>query len=87
MDNTADTQGFFGRCNSRFGDIAKRLKLIDDDDLQHAVQTQESLKKENAPHEKIGRILMNMGKLTPECVKNVLKTQENLNTDSDEILQ
>lgn len=61
----------FGKRHRRFGEVARRLGLIDDADIRQALREQASAN----PRRKIGEILVARGKLTPADVECVLAHQ------------
>jgi RNA polymerase primary sigma factor len=70
--NGADGSTIFGRIWQRFGDVAKKLGLVGDADVQSALERQEA----SSPRKKIGEILVEDGKLSKDHVKKVLSHQK-----------
>jgi hypothetical protein len=66
--------GIFGRIWERFGDVAKKLGLVGDADVQDALARQQG----TIPRKRIGEILMEDGKLSRDHVDQVLDKQKRL---------
>ena len=71
-----ETRGLWGRLRGRFGAIARGLGFVGDEDVGQALDSQKERKAAKKPHKKIGRILVERGKMKDGHVGNVLKEQK-----------
>ena len=71
-NDAADGSTIFGRIWQRFGDVAKKLGLVGDADVQSALERQEG----SLRGKKIGEILVEDGKLSKDHVDKVLDHQK-----------
>ena len=65
-------EGFFERMWRKFGEVAKRLGLVSDSDIEEALAKQQS----GRPGKRIGEILVEDEKITMDHVDKVLKDQK-----------
>ena len=65
-------QGVFGRIWERFGEVAKKLGLVAEADVERALSEQETMAP---PRKRIGEILVEGGKLNADHIEQVLKHQ------------
>lgn len=72
------SQGFLKRIAARFGEIARALGLIGSKDVRGALKHQEERKESGQPHKKIGKILVEQGKMSEEHVEHVLREQKKI---------
>ena len=68
--------GLWGRIRARFGQVARGLGLAESEDVLDALDEQQERKAGRRPHKKIGRILVEKGKMEDGHVKKVLKKQK-----------
>jgi hypothetical protein len=68
----AGSPGMFGRFWERFGEVAKKLGLIGDADVQDALARQ----GQTEPRKKIGEILVESGRISAEHISTVLNHQK-----------
>ena len=73
--------GLWGRLRERFGDVARRLGFVAHEDVEEALDRQKERKAARRPHKKIGRILVEGGKMAAAHVGDVLKEQEKRKAD------
>ena len=71
-----DRRSIFGRLWARFGDVAKSLGIVGEEDVREALLHQEERKRARDPHKKIGEILVEKGKMGDGHVKKVLAEQK-----------
>ena len=64
--------GLFGRVWARFGEVARRLGIVHEHDVNEALDHQEAA----VPRKKLGEILVEKGKMTDDHVEVVLKEQQ-----------
>lgn len=64
--------GFFGQIWDRFGEVAVRLGLVSNSNIEKALAKQAT----DQPRKRIGKILVDAGKITMDQVKEVLKVQK-----------
>lgn len=76
MAKKQETEGVWGRVWHRFGDVAKKLGLAGEGDVEQALDHQKERKSLRRPHKKIGQILVEHGKMEQGHVKDVLKEQK-----------
>jgi hypothetical protein len=63
--------GFFGKVWARFGEVARRLGIVHEHDVNEALEHQET----TVPRKKLGEILVEKGKMTDDHVKAILREQ------------
>ena len=63
--------GFFGKVWARFGEVAKRLGIVHEHDVNEALEHQER----TLPRKKLGEILVEKGKMTDDHVETILREQ------------
>jgi hypothetical protein len=64
--------GFFGRVWAQFGEVARKLGIVHEHDVNEALEHQETTR----PRKKLGEILVEKGKMTDDHVAAVLKEQQ-----------
>ena len=68
----AGEPGFFGRVWAQFGEVARKLGIVHEHDINEALEHQETTQ----PRKKLGEILVEKGKMTDDHVAAVLKEQQ-----------
>ena len=71
--------GILGKIRMRFGEVAKRLGLLDSSDIENALVRQES----DMFRRRIGEILVDDGRITSDHVGEVLKVQKEWVKDAE----
>ena len=74
--DSRDRRGVFGRLWVRFGEVAKHLGIVGEDDVREALEHQKERKRARDPHKKIGEILVEKGKIADAHVEEILAKQE-----------
>jgi hypothetical protein len=69
-------RGLFERLWERFGEVAKRMRIVGDGDVRKALSEQKARKGRSEPHKKIGRLLVESGKMKGSEVGKVLAEQK-----------
>ena len=64
--------GLFGRVWARFGEVARKLGIAHEHDVNEALEHQET----TLPRKKLGEILVERGKMTDDHVEAVLREQK-----------
>ncbi len=75
-DDSRDRRGVFGRLWARFGEVAKHLGIVGEEDVREALEHQEKRKRARHPHKKIGEILVEKGKIADAHVEEILAKQK-----------
>jgi hypothetical protein len=68
--------GLWGRIRASFGQVARGLGFAGSEDVLDALDEQQERKAARRPHKKIGRILVDKGKMKDGHVKKVLEKQK-----------
>ena len=84
-DGSSDKRGVFGRLWARFGEVAKHLGIVGEEDVREALEHQKKRKRARDPHKKIGEILVEKGKIGDAHVEEILAKQKAALSDGKKV--
>ncbi len=84
-DDSRDRKGVFGRLWARFGEVAKHLGIVGEEDVREALEHQKKRKRARDPHKKIGEILVEKGKIGDAHVAEILAKQKAARPDTKKV--
>jgi len=84
-DDSRDKRGVFGRLWARFGEVAKHLGIVAEEDVREALEHQKKRKRARHPHKKIGEILVETGKIGDAHVEKILAKQKAARSDKKKV--